>query len=369
MNNIENKLSDPNECVICHRVLSCKSALQMHYRTHTGERPFKCRICSRAFTTKGNLKTHMGVHRAKPPMRMFHQCPVCHKKYANALVLQQHIRTHTGEPTELTPEQIAAAEIRDFPPIPFSQAGHPLGGPLRPPGSLFPGGLPGYFPPVSGALGSPLSPDMYDKDDNDESTEEKNEGASRPSSVSSSTSSTMNTSYPVTSIPSSISAEQLMRPFGLVRPIQFDKLGLIPPDKLGLIPPDKLGDRLGLIGPDKLSGLIQHQDKLRGLIHPLNIERVPLPEDLSATSRKEDDKSPARTPAPINNGRKNSSSPPPVSPPKFSPDPEIQDKERSQSPPRKINGSPFPVLPRLPQTPVDMPVCTSAAAISASRFF
>ena len=96
VNNIENKLSDPNECVICHRVLSCKSALQMHYRTHTGERPFKCRICSRAFTTKGNLKTHMGVHRAKPPMRMFHQCPVCHKKYANALVLQQHIRTHTG---------------------------------------------------------------------------------------------------------------------------------------------------------------------------------------------------------------------------------------------------------------------------------
>ncbi|PNF41643.1 hypothetical protein B7P43_G07641 [Cryptotermes secundus] len=54
--------TDPNQCVICHRVLSCKSALQMHYRTHTGERPFKCKICGRAFTTKGNLKTHMGVH-------------------------------------------------------------------------------------------------------------------------------------------------------------------------------------------------------------------------------------------------------------------------------------------------------------------
>ena len=73
VNNLENKMADPNECVICRRVLSCKSALQMHYRTHTGERPFKCRICGRAFTTKGNLKTHMGVHRSKPPMRMFHQ--------------------------------------------------------------------------------------------------------------------------------------------------------------------------------------------------------------------------------------------------------------------------------------------------------
>lgn len=37
VDNIEHKLTDPNQCVICHRVLSCKSALQMHYRTHTGE--------------------------------------------------------------------------------------------------------------------------------------------------------------------------------------------------------------------------------------------------------------------------------------------------------------------------------------------
>ncbi|XP_052216517.1 sal-like protein 1 isoform X2 [Dreissena polymorpha] len=96
VDNIEHKLTDPNQCVICHRVLSCKSALQMHYRIHTGERPFKCKICGRSFTTKGNLKTHMGVHRAKPPLRMMHQCPVCHKQFTNLLVLQQHIRSHTG---------------------------------------------------------------------------------------------------------------------------------------------------------------------------------------------------------------------------------------------------------------------------------
>ncbi|KAK3607354.1 hypothetical protein CHS0354_036966, partial [Potamilus streckersoni] len=96
VDNIEHKMTDPNQCVICHRVLSCKSALQMHYRIHTGERPFKCKICQRSFTTKGNLKTHMGVHRAKPPLRMMHQCPVCHKQFTNLLVLQQHIRSHTG---------------------------------------------------------------------------------------------------------------------------------------------------------------------------------------------------------------------------------------------------------------------------------
>ena len=87
VDNIEHKLKDPNQCFFCKRVLSCKSALQMHYRTHTGERPYKCKICSRAFTTKGNLKTHMGVHRVKPPLRMMHQCPICHKQFTNALVM------------------------------------------------------------------------------------------------------------------------------------------------------------------------------------------------------------------------------------------------------------------------------------------
>ncbi|XP_016104130.1 sal-like protein 3 [Sinocyclocheilus grahami] len=92
--NIDKKMMEPNQCVICHRVLSCQSALKMHYRIHTGERPFKCKVCGRAFTTKGNLKTHFGVHRAKPPLRIQHSCPICQKKFTNAVVLQQHIRMH-----------------------------------------------------------------------------------------------------------------------------------------------------------------------------------------------------------------------------------------------------------------------------------
>lgn len=137
------KITDPNQCVVCDRVLSCKSALQMHYRTHTGERPFKCRICGRAFTTKGNLKTHMAVHKIRPPMRNFHQCPVCHKKYSNALVLQQHIRLHTGEPTDLTPEQIQAAEIRDPPP------------------SMMPGAFMNPFAAAAFHFGMPGGPGMH----------------------------------------------------------------------------------------------------------------------------------------------------------------------------------------------------------------
>ncbi|XP_021518466.2 sal-like protein 3 isoform X2 [Meriones unguiculatus] len=117
--NIDKKMTDPNQCVICHRVLSCQSALKMHYRTHTGERPFKCKICGRAFTTKGNLKTHFGVHRAKPPLRVQHSCPICQKKFTNAVVLQQHIRMHMGGqiPNTPLPEGLQAMDAE----LPFDE--------------------------------------------------------------------------------------------------------------------------------------------------------------------------------------------------------------------------------------------------------
>ncbi|XP_078473635.1 sal-like protein 1 [Lampetra planeri] len=86
----------PNQCGVCHRVLSCPSALKVHMRTHTGERPHKCKVCGRAYTTKANLVLHYAVHRGKPAVRALHSCPICQKQFTNAMVLQQHIRMHMG---------------------------------------------------------------------------------------------------------------------------------------------------------------------------------------------------------------------------------------------------------------------------------
>ncbi|XP_068997907.1 sal-like protein 4 [Embiotoca jacksoni] len=121
---LEKRSGDPNECVICHRVLSCQSSLKMHYRTHTGERPYKCKICGRAFSTKGNLKAHYGVHRANTPLKMQHSCPICQKKFTNAVVLQQHIRMHMGGQIPNTPipeHQLEAAEATEPSPPEKSQ--------------------------------------------------------------------------------------------------------------------------------------------------------------------------------------------------------------------------------------------------------
>jgi len=39
-------------CNICFKTFACHSALEIHYRSHTKERPFKCSVCDRGFSTK-----------------------------------------------------------------------------------------------------------------------------------------------------------------------------------------------------------------------------------------------------------------------------------------------------------------------------
>ncbi|MEQ2202574.1 hypothetical protein XENOCAPTIV_007366 [Xenoophorus captivus] len=108
-----------NQCGVCMRVLSCPRALRLHQATHLGERPFPCKLCGRSFSTKGSLRAHLATHRARPPnARALNSCPLCPRKFTNALVLQHHIRLHLGgqipPDEEMPPEDGAETERATF---------------------------------------------------------------------------------------------------------------------------------------------------------------------------------------------------------------------------------------------------------------
>uniref|UniRef100_A0A1A7XWL9 Sal-like 2 n=1 Tax=Iconisemion striatum TaxID=60296 RepID=A0A1A7XWL9_9TELE len=99
-----------NQCGVCLRVLSCPRALRLHQATHLGERPFPCKICGRSFSTKGSLSSHLATHHARlPNARIQNSCPICQRKFTNALVLQHHIRMHLGG--QLPPDGAEDSEL------------------------------------------------------------------------------------------------------------------------------------------------------------------------------------------------------------------------------------------------------------------
>ncbi|KAI3369708.1 hypothetical protein L3Q82_024559, partial [Scortum barcoo] len=110
------------QCGICGRELLCKSKLQRHLRTHTGERPYTCKICKKSFCDNSALNRHTTIHTGEKPHtckicgRAFklkrevaehtkrahtrknpHLCKTCGKRFNHVSVLKRHMIIHTGE--------------------------------------------------------------------------------------------------------------------------------------------------------------------------------------------------------------------------------------------------------------------------------
>ncbi|XP_047736362.1 transcription factor Sp8-like [Hyalella azteca] len=79
-----------HQCPSCSYTTSRTDSMEIHLRTHSGEKPFACVYCSYRTARKWSLSVHLKTHTGEKP----YHCPNCQYRAARKDVLNAHLKTH-----------------------------------------------------------------------------------------------------------------------------------------------------------------------------------------------------------------------------------------------------------------------------------
>lgn len=77
------------------RCFTRSSDMLKHLRGHRGEKPFICPDCDKAFARKSHLTSHYETQHKN--VKSSHKCSLCDKSFHRSQQLEVHMRSHSGE--------------------------------------------------------------------------------------------------------------------------------------------------------------------------------------------------------------------------------------------------------------------------------
>ncbi|CAL8129169.1 unnamed protein product [Orchesella dallaii] len=82
------------KCSVCQKTFKKPCQLTIHFRNHTGERPFPCKICNSRFKSHSQAKIHLKLHSDN---RLTYSCLWCDKSFGSMDYMFTHYGAHTNE--------------------------------------------------------------------------------------------------------------------------------------------------------------------------------------------------------------------------------------------------------------------------------